>query len=254
MPDGSGKVTVELAFRQMGAGAFRSRGGDPMAEFSDPLRLERDAEGVCAWTFEEPREEEGWTCASVTGYFEDINKVKIYNQDAATGKREVSFAAVCEKVGDSSALILVNSLGAAVKRGQQNRKNQDPEAARRFAEMFKPMMADLKISIIFEVPGEVSEASSFMKKRGRKALLEMGADAIFSPVLEPEGPDAKKVNQFMESEDVTIVWSGNKVSDEDQAKFRRELEEAKAEWAKALETARKKKAEEEEKTGDAKQP
>ncbi len=255
MPDGSGKVTITMAFRQMGEGGGammpgmpRARQGDPMKEFTDPLRLEEDAQGICAWVTEGPKEEDGWTRASVTGYFEDINKVKIYSRNAQTGKRDVSFVAVCEKVGDSSALILSNSLGAAIKQGQQNRQNQDPEVAKRFVEMLKPMMGDMKVSLSFEVPGEVQEASEFMKKRGRKAVFDLNADAIFAPVLEPDGPDAKRMKQFTEAEDATIVWSGNKVSDEDLAKFKKELERAKEEWAKTLEKAKKKKAEEAEKS------
>ncbi len=60
----------------------------------------------------------------------------------------------------------------------------------------------------------------------------------------PAGPEAKRLKAMEEFQEMRLVWKDNTVPASETAAFKKELEEAKARWAKALEDHRARKAQE----------
>jgi len=102
MPDGSGKVTIEMGFNeQMFKGMAAMMGGmsgtnvnmgDLDMDLSDlsPTDLEEGSEGFVAFSRPEQTTENGWKVIKIRAYFEDINKVKVVDKES--GREMLSYS------------------------------------------------------------------------------------------------------------------------------------------------------------------
>ncbi len=255
-PDGSGKVMMKVAFKksmlkmmeEMAKGFGGGEGKvDMMSDFSDPEKLMANSEGVAAWS--EPRKEEAgeWIRVTTAGYFEDVNKVKIYNNENSPDgqkKRKLSFACKYEKTPAGHVLRVQNEtskdIGKGPGGGQPGADN--PELAKAMLEMMKPMLEGLKVAFTVTVPGPIEEATGFMQKKDRTAMVSFDDKLLLTMLQNPEGEEAKKLKALGEQEGGKIAWKENSVGDDEVRAFKKEMAEAKAAWEKLLEEHKKKKA------------
>lgn len=259
-PDGSGKLTMSVAFKKsllkMIAEASKQFGGEggaapaPLAEFQDPEKLGANSEGVVAWTQPRRSEEGEWVRVSVTGYFEDINKVRIYNQNPGSapgeepGGRKTMFACVYEKTDAGYVLKLQNEETNEFKkmRGGENAPDGQEDLAKAMIEALKPMLEGLKFSVSITVPGPIREAQGVLETKDRTASLAIDAKTLFAAMSNPAGPEAKWLKTLEEFKEMRLVWKENSVPAAETAAFKKELADAKAQWARTLEEHRARKA------------
>jgi hypothetical protein len=261
-PDGSGKLTMSVAFKKSmlkmitaAAQQFGGEGGvapDPLAELQDPEKLGANSEGVVAWSQPHRSEEGEWVRVAVTGYFEDINKVRIYTQNPGSvpgeepGGRKTMFACVYEKTDAGYVLKLQNEGANEFKkmRGGESAPNGPEDLAKAMIEALKPMLEGLKFSVSITVPGPIREAQGVLETKGRTASLAVDAKTLFEAMSHPAGPEAQRLKTLEESREMRLVWKDTTVPASEAAAFKKELEEAKARWARVLEEHRARKAQE----------
>ncbi|HXG63203.1 MAG TPA: hypothetical protein VNO22_17670 [Planctomycetota bacterium] len=256
-PDGSGKFTMSMAFKKsllkMITETAKQLGGeggaaaDPLAEFQDPEKLGANSEGVVAWAQPRRSEEGEWVRVSVTGYFEDINKVRIYNQSPAPGEgpggRKTMFACVYEKTDAGYVLKLQNEGTNEFKKMRgENAPDGQEDLAKAMIEALKPMLEGLKFSVSITVPGPILEAQGVLETKDRTASLAIDAKTLVEAMSNPSSPEAKRFKTLEEFKEMRLVWKENSVPASETSAFKKELADAKAQWAKTLEEHRARKA------------
>ena len=96
-PDGSGKLVMTIGLKksmiaqiEMMARGFGAPEGEDEGEemdffdgVTDPVQLDANSEGIVAWGKSKKEDVGEWIRVTTTGYFEDINKVKVYNSPGA---------------------------------------------------------------------------------------------------------------------------------------------------------------------------
>jgi len=193
-PDGSGKITMKIAFKKsmlkmlegFAKGFGADPGADPPAAPTDPLQeltnpesLAKNSEGIAAWKIGKKEEEGEWIRLTNVGYFEDVNKVKIYQTQqqpgAPPGEKTLAFAAKYEKTADGYVLRLTDDsrkeLGEIPGAGPGAPGAADAELGKAMLEMMKPMLQDLKVTLSITVPGPIQEAQGFLEKKERTAVI-----------------------------------------------------------------------------------
>lgn len=255
MPDGSGKIKVVFAMKKstldMMRGFAKQFGGeespDPLAQFTDPKELEKNSEGIVAWSKPVVKTEGGWERVTMTAYFENINKVKIYQADnspAGDGERRLlaSFDYTSE-AGGGGTLIVINGSMQEMDERRQEMPDLPPEMRQGMRDMMKPMVEGLNIVLSVTVPGTVEEAVGFTSKKGPTATFQMTGDEILE-AMDPDSDTAKKFRELREAAErgnrSKVTWRRSEVSAEKAAEFNKELEAAKEAWKKLLDEAREK--------------
>lgn len=261
-PDGSGKFTMSVAFKksmlQMLTETAKQFGGeegktpDPLAEFQDPDRLRANSEGIVAWSEPRRSEEADWVRVSVTGYFEDVNKVRIYDVvlgdaagEAPGGTRKAIFSCVYGKT-DAGHLLTLRHEGSNEfnKLRGENAPGEGAELAKAMLEALKPMLEGLKFSMSITVPGPIREAKGLLEVKDRTASLGIDAKALIEGMSNPEGAEGKRLKALDEAKETRLVWKETTVPEVEIVSFKKEMGEAKARWAKTLEEHRARKAQE----------
>jgi len=253
LPDGSGKLVMKVGLkkstlklieelaRQFGGDAKPS---DPLADLGNPSKLQENSEGIVAWSEPKKEEDADWAGATVVGYFEDINKVKIYTQaDGPDGQKQkkLSFACKVEKTDAGHVLTLSNDGSEELKKFTGPGEGQgNEELGKAVLEMMRPMLEGLKVTYSVTVPGPIQEATGFTEKKDRTATIAIDGKAILDAMKDPQGAEAKKLKALGESKGGRIVWRENAVPPADVEAFKKELETAKERWAKILEEHKKK--------------
>jgi hypothetical protein len=259
-PDGSGKITMKIAIKksmlkmiegfakQFQPEADPDKKVDPLEDLTNPESLAKNSEGVGAWKIGKKEEDADWIRMTNVGYFEDVNKVKIYQAQqpqpgGPAGERTLAFAAKFEKTADGYVLTMKDDTRKELQQlpgagGPPGGGNE--ELGKAVLEMMKPMLQDLKVALSITVPGPIQEAQGFISKKDRTATIAFDGDMMLDVIANPEGEKAKKLKSLAESKEGRITWAENKVSEEEVAAFRKEMEGAKEGWAKALEEAKKK--------------
>ena len=258
-PDGSGKVTMQVGFKksmikmmeEMGKSMGAEEKMDPLSEFTDPAKLKETGEGIVAWTAPKRDEDNDWIKLSFTGYFEDINQVKIYNknpQPGAEAERKVAFDFKYERTSGGGGTLTMNNgatedLSKMAPGGEEGQNN--PEMAKAMLEMMKPMLEGMKVSFTVKVPGPVQEAGG-LEKKDNTASFSIDGDTMIAAMGNPEGPEAKKLKEMSASKEGKVTWKETTVSSAETAAFKKELSEAKEAWQKMLDEAKKKEPKKEE--------
>jgi hypothetical protein len=253
MPDGSGKLTLRFAlkksmlemFAQLGKAGGDQKAPDPFDQFKDPSKLKTNGEGIVAWGDPKKEEDADWVRVSIPGYFEDINKVKMYGESNQGGdaQKKLSFGAKYEKSGDGGKLTMSNELtddfrkmgggpGGAGGAGGE-------ELAKAMVEAMKPMLEGMKISVTVTVPGPVEDTGGFLEKKDRTATFAIEGKTILDAMTDPKGPAAKRLEAFGAASDkgTAVSWSKTTVGAEEIAAFKKEMAAAKESWAKRLKDA-----------------
>ena len=257
-PDGSGKFTMSVAFKKSmlkmiaeAAKQFGGEGGaaaDPLAELQDPEKLSANSEGIVAWSEPRRTEEGEWVRVAVTGYFEDVNKVRVYGDTPAGtpgANRKTMFACVYEKTDAGHVLTLRNEgAGEFNKLRGESAPGEGAELAKAMAEALKPMLEGLKFSMSITVPGPIRESKGAFEAKDRTASFVIDGKALIEAMSNPEGAEGKRLKALDEAKETRLVWKDTTVPEAEISAFKKELAEAKARWAKTLEEHRARKAQE----------
>lgn len=207
LPDGSGKLTLTVGLKTAmmdlaeAAAAERGEEGGGMGIFEmDPDRLRQDFEGFTAFTEPERKTDGDWTTLTLTGYFDDIRRVKMWSNgvdeedegddaedDAEDGgaERELMLAFTLQKEGEGFVLTQTSGIFDDVAElGEPDPEDPDlsPEARKAADEMARTMMKSmfegLELSSTVEMPGKVTKAEGHEPKDGRIAASTITVDDL----------------------------------------------------------------------------
>jgi len=217
------------------AGAEKSGGMLDM----DPDRLRKDFEGIVAFTEPVKKTDGEWTTFTFTGYFEDVNKVKMWNDkeaDAEEGTpagRELMIGFKFAKEGDGFVLEQTGGIFGDMAEigdpGTDDDPEMTPEMKKMAAEMaktfLKGMFEGMEIASSVEMPGKVSKAEGHDPKEGRLASSAVTLDDILDDEKRKKVAGRKTIK----------VWCGAAdLSAEQVTAFRDEMSAAKTSWAKTV--------------------
>ncbi|MBI2933657.1 MAG: hypothetical protein HYY16_18595 [Planctomycetes bacterium] len=249
-PDGSGKLVMSIGIEKAMLKMAGQGHENPMESFSDPRKLAQNNEGIVAWSEPKTTEDGEWMRMTVTGYFEDIRKVKLYNdKDEEEGEegeeesRQVGLSFEYRPEGEGGTLTVRDDLFKDVQEKFSGGlpEGEDDEAAKAMAEkmmeMMKPLLKGFKMGITFTVPGEIAEASGVASKKDRTASITMDGDMMIALMNKSE--DAKKKMEALGVAERKIVWKKNATTAAESEAFKRELADAKVKWKEILEKAEK---------------
>jgi len=266
MPDGSGKLVMKIGFKKSMLAmieAFGKQEGapkqpDPFEQLTDPSKLQANGEGFVAWNEPKKEEDGDWVRMTVIGYFEDINKVKMYNEQDQGGekKRTLSFSAKYEKKGEGGRLMMSNEMGDEFKKMGKDLPGGDgnEDFAKAMLEAMKPMLDGMKVTMAMTVPGPIETSGGLPDKKDRTASFSIDGNMMIAIIKDPKGPEVKKLEALGAAAEKgeAITWSRTTVTDDDVASFKKEMSAAKESWAKRLKDweSKKKDAPKEEKKKD----
>jgi hypothetical protein len=248
-PDGSGKLVVHVAVQKriltLMEEMSKSFGGktpdgmpieNPFNAFHDPKRLARDSEGIVAWVPEVLKDDGDWIRTRVVGYFEDINKVRLYSVKTGPGgasSRKLSFTARMTSTSDGGTITLGHSVGGEIDELKARMASgESPEASKAALELLKPLMEDLKVKIALTLPGPITASKGFLQTEGRTASLGFDGALMISLATNPGGEAAQRLDAIVRAGESSATWSGSETTAEALARFREEMNAAKASWAK----------------------
>lgn len=215
MPDGSGRIVLSVSSKETGEENKMSM-GELMSE--DPDKMDKTLPGIVAMSRPVEEKKDGWTKVTVEFFFEDLNKVKLVNEDDGKVMQEFSFRR------EGAGHVVEFKSGAADELGADlggNDAELPPEAKKQMEEMVKQMLAGFELRIGVLMPGAVTEAGAFKEKEGRRAAFSIGEKDIAG------FGDFKK---FEAVKSVKVVSGASDVPADEQAAFKAAFEKAKAEW------------------------
>ena len=241
LPDGSGKMVLSMGFNLEILEKFKEMGMDP-AEQEEEMGIDiedlENFEGVVAMTRPKGEKKGTWKTWTFIAYFEDINKVRLIEKKADDTKTtKVSFA--FRKEGDGYALEIDDKFSQ--NEGLKQIEDLPEEGEEAAWEMLKGFLKGFEMQRAVRMPGPVTSNEGFSKKDGRVASNRVDESAFKGM------GDLKKA---MKTEKRKLVCGPSAMSEADVAAFKKELEEAKAEWPKIKEElkaeAKKKKVKKDE--------
>jgi len=215
MPDGAGRIVLSVSSKDTGE-ANKMSVGELMSE--DPDKMDKTLPGIVAMSRPVEEKKDGWTTVIVEFFFEDLNKVKLVNEDDGKVMQEFAF----RKEGAGHA-VEFKSGAADELGGELGGADGDlpPEAKKQMEEMVKQMLAGFEMRIAVLMPGPVTEAGAFKDKEGRRAAFAIGEKDIAG------FGDFKK---FEAVKSVKVLSGPADVPPAEQAAFKAAFDKAKAEW------------------------
>ena len=168
-PDDSGKLELTIGMNSMLSGLAEmgeEAGGEGAGAtpFGDPEEISEGSTGFVAWTAPEESKDGDFKMTKITGYFENINDVKLDMEDdegeegdeAAT---PTTWTFKKNEDGTFEATFVDTSMADDIgEQGGEMGGADSPEAKEMGKAMAKSMMAGFEISYGFIMPGEVAEA------------------------------------------------------------------------------------------------
>lgn len=199
MPDGSGKMVFEFGVNEdvVDTKTVSITRYDP---------LEENQQGIVAYSRSTITRDGTWTFITYTYYFDDINRVEMGSE------RLYKF----EKGEDRYTLTSNNPVTAT--KGKEVAELVDSAFMRK-----AHALEGARIEEHYELPGKVTSIRKPGTIEGRKASVVMTAEDMV---------DKEKGRLFAEDMPRTIKCGPSEVSDDDMAAWKKELAEAKDEWAK----------------------
>ena len=231
-PDGSGKMEFTFAMKKSMAALMSAGGEDPFEEFRDPDKLEEGFAGFVAWSKGRVSEEGAWKSYQMTGYFEDINAVRMLNDDMETGETEQMMGFELTKDEEGNHVLLVdNDMYRSLREdiGGEDESGEEAGDAELdgMQEMMEAMLEGMELEFSFTLPADILEAEGFLETEGRTASMKVTDEML----LHDDKPEiAEKMAKLDAAERGKIVWMGSAVTDEQMKAFEAELEAAKVEW------------------------
>jgi len=240
MPDGSGKLTLTVSFNKKQLDeAFKSMPMGQPPKQANPTDIDTEnLEGFVAFAKPEKwTDDAGWEHTKITGYFEDINKVKVFHVENRAGEKKAWLSFTFKKQKDGGYYLecvdKFNTSEEQTKRADQ----MPPEMEGMIMPTIEAAMKGMSLERSFLLPGEVTKAEDCTLMKGRVA----------SNVLESK--DMKGVADFKklgENKHYKITCKKSAVTDIEAAAFRSEMDDAIDAWEEMKKQA-KKAAEEKEK-------
>ncbi len=254
MPDGSGKVDFTVGFNakliEETVGGMMPGGGEDeggMMGNDDPTDLDlgdlkENFAGFVAFTAPKLEEgSDGWKYVSFTGYFENINDVRIFDESddeefdddggeetgemgmeeepAPARERESKARFVFKKTEAGYSLEVVTTLKEKDE-DMGGPEESNPEMEKMIFGMMAAMLKDMEITMAFDMPGAVSAAEG-MTVDGRNATFKLsGADFA-------SAADLKKLS---EQKKFKIICGESQVTAEQIGAFKTEMAEAIVKW------------------------
>ena len=241
MPDGSGKLTLNVGFNLEIFDKFKEMGMDPGEQenkLEDEMTFDMDdvenMEGIVALSRPKSEKKDRWQTWTVTAYFDDINKVKLKDKEGEEVKTKISFS--FKKDGDGYVLEIDDKM---FENDDMKKADDVPEEGQeQMWEMVKGFLKGFEVSRDVRMPGAVTTADGFAKKEGRTAS---------NKVVEAELKSMADMMKGMKSAKRKIVCGKSDLSGGDVDAFKKEIDEAKAAWPKLkeemkAETEKRKKA------------
>lgn len=213
MPDGSGKMDLVMGM-SLAELARLGPEKDPFASLS-VAALARNPQGFVA--FSEPRavDRDGYRVVTVTGWFENVNELAFAGGDVGD----------LESVGyafSEGKLVVTRPLaGQAAKAFRDEPVDLGNEELRR---VMAPMIAGMELEEAFVVPGPIASAGP-LAVDGRRASASTTGNAVLDG-------QAEIVGRFAPLERLEVVFRPEAASPAASAAWARELEDAKAAWAR----------------------
>lgn len=216
-PDGSGKMHVSLAINEQMLGMAGDE--DPFADFSVDGLAEQEAAGWAAFT--EPRvfSVNGFKTVEFTGYFHDINAVRMGDTEPPDGGPDADAAAERSTTFrmEGGRLTVIDGIVAQMISEMGADPSLNDPATRA---MMAPMMQGLEIRETYVLPGPVDAAEGYTVD-GRTATLTVTSDELLG--------DRPFTVAALEDGTAEIVFEPGGWDDEDG--WRAEFAAAQAAWA-----------------------
>lgn len=210
MPDGSGKVELNYGLSESLIQMAKDNEQDPFKEFM-PEHLWNQTEGLAAFTEPTRDKADGFTFIRYTGYFRDINKLRL---------KGINKGGPCEYVytrdGDGAKLTIRK--GTILTIIDENKPTPENEKAE-----VRKAMAGLTLTDQFIMPGDV-KAEDGVSTEGNIATLTLGLEDI----LEGTGP----IQKLKGKESLVITVAAVVPNAEAEQAFKAELDAAVKAWAK----------------------
>lgn len=250
MPDGSGKMSFRIAVnlkmvKDMVKGIAKelAEGEEPAEE--SPVSgtaadvsvedLIRNYDGFVAFTRPVSGESgDGWAYTEFTGYFEDVNLVKIYDDDTYGTEREPNTSFRFEPKDGGYVLTVIGKVaggddlsglgGGEEEEGDltpEEKKEKEAEERMAFA-MMKSMFKGFAVDVCWTLPGDVEVG---------EGLTASGHTARFG-ISDKDFTDMAALKRLGEVREFVIRSGPSKVSAAEMAAFKAELTAARAEWEK----------------------
>ena len=228
MPDGSGKIIMTFAVNEealkqalplLGSRSDKAPKSvdDISASALDVEAIEKNSDGIVAYTKPAERSDGGWKYITLTGYFDDINQVRIRDGE----KRGVALSFVFRK---TDAGFLLDADNLFVKRlTDQNLLAQMGDLPPQMMGMVGPMFEGFSLVESYKMPGEVQDVKGLTRKEGRLAGISYNEQVVLNQ------EEAKKASTQTHR---TISCGLSHVTPAEASAFKAELAKAKADWSK----------------------
>lgn len=209
MPDGSGKMTLNIGLSEQLMQMAQQQGENPFDEM-DPSALSKDSKGIVAFSKPTQKKEGGYTYLSFSAYFEDINQVELGSPDDEEKPAKFTYT----RDGNSATLSVEQSMILSAVADHEPVSEEEKQFA-------AAMTAGMSFMETYNLPGTI-EAIKGLDTKGRTATLEMTQ----AHMLNSTGPiqDLKGVDKL------TFKMSDIKEDTPAMKAFQAELEAAKKEW------------------------
>lgn len=172
MPDGSGKVELRIGLSEKLVALAEEQEQDAFEKFT-PEQMNELSAGFVAFTEPVKQKQGGFTYLSFTGYFRDINKLRIEGVGMDDGTPSTF---QYERKGDSATLRVTGGMVLSVAK-----ENEPAEESER--KQLREVMAGLELQEHFVLPGNFKTVEGVVGD-GNTAKIDLSLDQI----LEGSGP------------------------------------------------------------------
>jgi len=239
-PDGSGKMTVQLAIRQTGLRRLRESGrpgGLPpeiqavLQQIQKPEKIKEYFSGVVGWTPIKVEDDANWLRATYTVYFDDINQLQLHSDPSLTGEPKqlvFSWKLIQSPDGGRTLYQMTGLKGLPAFKVQPG----DQAEAREMARKIEPVLEDLRVSLKVNVPATIQESKGVLEVDGRSASWKLDGALFRGALRNLEGAEMKRFRDVMDVPESRVSWTGNDVTPAQLQAWKSELAAAKGEWKK----------------------
>lgn len=211
MPNGSGKIELNIGMSEQLVQMAKQQGEDPFADM-DPMQLSDDSKGIVAFTKPTKKEVGGYTYLTFSAYFEDINAVELGGPEDGEDPAKFSY----KRDGKTATLTVQDSmLLSAVQNHEPMAEEEKAFAAQ--------MLAGMLFSESYILPGAFEDIKG-VDAKDNIATVEMDNNDM----LNGTGPIA----DLKGLEKLTFKITEVKEDEAAAKAFKAEMEAAIAEWEK----------------------
>ncbi|MFK7790357.1 MAG: hypothetical protein AB8C95_12800 [Phycisphaeraceae bacterium] len=224
MPDGSGKMTINVGLSEQLVQMAQQQGENPFDQM-DPIALGKDAKGIVAFSKPTQVKEGGYTYLTFSAYFDDINQVELGSPDDEEAPAKFTYV----KDGKGATLSIEKSMILSAVADHEPISDEEKVFAAQ-------MTAGMSFVESYNLPGSI-EAVKGVAIEGSTATLEMTQEHMLNstgPIKDLKGVDKLTFKITEVKEDAAAL-----------AAFKAEVEIAKKEWEAMKKEAEAKAAAEE---------